>query len=75
MKHIEINNNGFTTQMYEYKEFKIHRAHSSEQFKIRYNGWVYAQKDRMYKLTLTKIKELIDNNKIFDYYEAYVKER
>lgn len=34
MQHIVIENKGYTTQMYEYKGYKIWRSHSSEPFRI-----------------------------------------
>lgn len=79
MKHIVIENNGYTTQMYKYKDFKIFRSHSSEEFRLTYDGYVYRQNDVEYdkykRFTLKKIQEMIDNNTILDNFKPYIKER
>lgn len=74
IKHLEIENKGYTTQVYEYKGYEIGRTHSSEPFWIQKDGRIYRYRrfdnpKKFRKISLNMICELIDNEELERWYK------
>ena len=75
LKHEIIENKGYTTQMYEYKGYKIWRTESSSPFRLKKDGKVYwfrtfDNPKGFRKISLTMICKLIDNEELNQWYEC-----
>lgn len=74
IKHLIIENKGYTTQVYKYKEYEIGRPHSSEPFWIEKDGRTYWFRSfdnpkKFNKISLNMICDLIDNGELEQWYE------
>lgn len=75
MKHTIIENKSYTTQMYEYKGYKIWRTHSTEPFRIEKDNKIiyyfkkYDNPKQFNKISLNMIYKLIDNNELEKWYK------
>ena len=74
LKHEIIENKGYTTQMYEYKGYKIWRTHSSEPFRIKKEDKIlyfrtFDNPKQFNKISLTMICKLIDNGELNLWYK------
>ncbi len=80
MTHTIIETKGYTTQVYDYKGYRIWRSHSSEPFRIEKDNKIYAFRvfdnpKQFNKISLKMICNLIDNGELMDWYSFSVNSR